>query len=492
MLHHPAPLRPVGKDTYEKRLDMLRHSIIGAQQKARESHGALVVIVVGLEGSGKGDLVWRLNEWLDPRGSETHSFMWLTDQEKERPEFWRFSQAMPARGRVGILFGAWYTQLLSALLKKQIKPREFQRQVDEINQFEEMMAADGWVFLKIFLQVGKPFLAERMDHLDKFPELHWRMLPGMKDQLKHYGRLSNSCDRMLAATDTAVARWHLVDAEDSRHRNMTVGKLLVAGIDKVNTILPPGKPPGVHEPSRRIAGGSSRLAQVDLTQTLDPDVYEDKIKDLQVQMLHLAWKAFRKRRSCLLVFEGWDAAGKGGAIRRVTQGLDPRLYQVVGFAAPTLEEKQHHYLWRFWRHLPPPGLTVIFDRSHYGRVLVERVEGFATRDEWSRAYDEINAFERQLVGSGYVICKFWLQISPHEQLKRFEARMGNPLKNHKINEEDWRNRNKWVPHEHAVEDMLALTSPPDAPWTVVPANDKRFARVRVIQTIVDRLKKALD
>ncbi len=492
MLHHPAPLRPVGKNTYEKRLDALRSSIISAQQKARESHGALVVIVAGLEGSGKGDLVWRLNEWLDPRGSETHSFMWLTDQEKERPEFWRFSQAVPARGRVGILFGAWYTQLLSALLKKQIKQKEFERQVDEINHFEEMMAADGWVFLKVFLHVGKPFLAERMDHLDKFPELHWRMLPGMKDQLKHYSRLVRSCDRMVTATDTVVARWHIVDAEDARHRNVAVGRLLVAGLDKVNAVAAAPKSATPHEASRRIAGGNSRLAQVDLTQSLDPEMYEDKIKNLQDQMLHLAWKAFRKRRSCLLIFEGWDAAGKGGAIRRVTQGLDPRLYQVVGFAAPTLEEKQHHYLWRFWRNLPPPGLTAIFDRSHYGRVLVERVEGFAAREEWTRAYDEINAFERQLVQSGYVICKFWLQISPSEQLKRFEARMGNPLKNHKINDEDWRNRNKWVPNEHAVEDMLALTSPTDAPWTVVPANDKRFARVRVIQTIVDRLKKALD
>ncbi len=492
MLQHPAPLRPVGKDTYEKRLDALRHSILTAQQEMRESHGSLVVIIAGLEGSGKGDLVWRLNEWLDPRGSETHSFMWLTDQEKERPAYWRFSQALPARGRVGILFGAWYTRLLSGLLKKQIKHKEFDAQVKEINQFEQMMAADGAVFLKIFLHVGKPFLAERMEHLDKFPELHWRMLPGMKDHLKQYSRLAKSCDRMLDATDMPISRWHSIDAEDSRHRNMAVGKLLLAGLEKAAAVTPPAKPAGPHQASRRIAGNNSLLAQVDLSQTLDPEVYEGRIKELQEQMLHLSWRAFRKRRSCLLVFEGWDAAGKGGAIRRVTQGLDPRLYQVVGFAAPTMEEKQHHYLWRFWRQLPPPGLTVIFDRSHYGRVLVERVEGFATRDEWTRAYDEINEFEQQLTKSDYTICKFWLQISPQEQLKRFQARMGNPLKNHKINDEDWRNRNKWVPHEHAVEDMLVLTSPRNAPWTIIAANDKRFARVQVIQTIVDQLKKAMD
>jgi polyphosphate kinase 2 (PPK2 family) len=231
---------------------------------------------------------------------------------------------------------------------------------------------------------------------------------------------------------------------------------------------------------------------VDLNQELPLELYEDRIRQQQEKMLDLAWKMFRKRRSCLLVFEGWDASGKGGTIRRVTQALDPRLYQVVGFSAPTQEEKNHHYLWRFWKNLPPPGLTAVFDRSHYGRVLVERVEGFATREEWTRGYDEINSFEQHLTDAGFIICKFWLHVSPEEQLKRFEARMSNPLKRHKINKEDWRNRDKWVAHEHAVEDMLALTSPANAPWTVVPANDKRFARVRVISTIVERLSKALD
>ena len=201
---------------------------------------------------------------------------------------------------------------------------------------------------------------------------------------------------------------------------------------------------------------------------------------------------YQQKIPVIALFEGWDAAGKGGAIKRLTDTLDPRSYQVNTFAAPTQEEAQFHYLWRFWRRIPPGGKIGIFDRSWYGRVMVERVEGFASELEWRQAYREINEFEAQLTTAGYVVVKFFLHISPEEQLARFESRQTNPFKHYKLTDEDWRNREKWPLYNVAVNQMIARTSTPAAPWTVIPANDKYFARVQVIQTMVEAIKMTLN
>jgi len=235
------------------------------------------------------------------------------------------------------------------------------------------------------------------------------------------------------------------------------------------------------------------LESLDLTQRLSKAEYERDLLRFQVQMRELAWQLYLRKRSLIVAFEGRDAAGKGGAIRRLTEKLDPRGYQVYPIAAPEGEDKTHHYLWRFWRRLLPPDekQILIFDRSWYGRVLVERVEGFAVEDAWKRAYREINDFERQLVDSGGTVVKFWLQISPEEQLRRFEKRQNTSYKRWKLTPEDWRNREKWGRYDQAVEDMLLKTSTLTAPWTVVEANFKWFARIKCLQTIVEAVSKTL-
>jgi polyphosphate kinase 2 (PPK2 family) len=235
----------------------------------------------------------------------------------------------------------------------------------------------------------------------------------------------------------------------------------------------------------------SVLNHVDLSQRLTDAEYGRLLDAQQARLSKLAWAAHKKRRSMVLVFEGWDAAGKGSAIRRVTQAMEPRLYRTVGIAAPTDEERAQHYLWRFWRHLPRAGFTTIFDRSWYGRVLVERVEGFAPPSDWGRAYHEIVDFEEQLAEHGVVLAKFWLHIGPQEQLRRFKERQQVAYKRYKITEEDWRNRAKTSAYVAAVDEMVARCSTEIAPWTMVAGNDKKFARVQILKTVVSRLEAAL-
>jgi AMP-polyphosphate phosphotransferase len=233
------------------------------------------------------------------------------------------------------------------------------------------------------------------------------------------------------------------------------------------------------------------LESVDLTLALDKSVYAQELPIVQSQLRALQIELAERRRPIMIVYEGWDAAGKGGNIVRLTERLDPRFFTVYGIGKPTQEELDRHYLWRFWTKIPARNHLVILDRSWYGRVLVERVEGFATEAEWCRAYGEINAFEKLLIDDGMLIIKFWLHISREEQLLRFERRLQDPAKRWKMNDEDWRNRAKWPQYEAAVEDMLRLTHTEVAPWVVVEGNDKRWARIKVLRTVVERFRQAL-
>lgn len=234
------------------------------------------------------------------------------------------------------------------------------------------------------------------------------------------------------------------------------------------------------------------LNQLNQEEKLSADEYQVKMKVLKNQIRDLTFLSKEKERPVLFVFEGWDAAGKGGAIRRLTQEIDPRLFEVHNISAPNAEEIQHHYLWRFWNRIPKKGHIGIFDRSYYGRVLVERVEGFASESEWSRAYEEIALFEEQLVSFGTILLKFWLHINSDEQLLRFETRKTDPLKRWKLTDEDWRNREKWSLYEEAANQMFQKTDAPKAPWYLIPANDKYFARTKVLETVVGRLQEELE
>lgn len=478
--------RKVSAAAYDAELPKLRAKLLDAHLALRTEPRPVIVIVGGSDGAGKGELVHRLNEWLDPRGVATHAF-WAQDHEQaERPPYWPFWQAMPGRGRVGIFFGSWYTAPVIARVYRKVKRSQFDTALDRIVAFEQMLAADGTVFVKLWLHLPKQKQKQTLKKLER----DGRLAPDDWKHFKLYDEFTKVSDRALRHTDTAIAPWHVIEACDRRYVELTAGRLLLSALCSPArpVVAPKAKPASTSEVS---TASASVLDHVDLTRKLSPNEYDRALANLQAKLGRLAWAAHEKQISMVMTFEGWDAAGKGSAIRRVTQAIDPRLYRVVGIAAPTDEERAQHYLWRFWRHLPRAGFMTLFDRSWYGRVLVERVEGFATAPEWSRAYHEINAFEEQLTDHGIVLAKFWLHLSPAEQLRRFKERETVAYKRYKITAEDWRNREKWDAYQLAVDDMVVKCSTDYAPWTLVAGNDKRFARIQILKTVVRRLEAAL-
>jgi polyphosphate:AMP phosphotransferase len=482
----------ISPKTYKAELPRLRERLLTAHFNLRGRKFPVLVIVSGADGAGKGELVQRLNEWLEPRGVETHAFWEPSDEERERPPYWRFWRAMPGRGRIGILFGSWYSDPIVGRVFGRLKMSEFDAELERIAAFERMLANDGALIIKLWLHLPKREQKKRLKKLDA----EGRIAPGDWKNFKRFDEFTEVSERALRHTDTPAAPWHVIEATDRRYRELTAGRLLSEALEAKFKALdapkPVAVPPAPVAKSKKAAAPrDSILDHVDLKQRLTDREYDRQLEKQQSLLAKLTWAMHAKKRSMVLMFEGWDAAGKGSAIRRVTQAIDPRLYRVVGIAAPSDEERAQHYLWRFWRHLPRAGFTTIFDRSWYGRVLVERVEGFAPAADWSRAYHEINEFEEQLVEHGVVLSKFWLHISPREQLRRFRERQTVVYKQYKITEEDWRNRAKMPDYQRAVDDMVARCSTEFAPWTLVAGNDKKFARVQILKTVVSRLEAAL-
>lgn len=481
----------LSQKTYDAELPKLRARLLQAHLDLRSRKFPVIIIVSGADGAGKGELVHRLNGWLDPRGVATHAFWDASDEEQERPEFWRFWRAMPGRGRIGILFGSWYTAPIIRRVFGKTKGSQLDRSLDRIKAFEKMLTDDGALIVKLWLHLPKAAQKKRLKKLEKAG----RLAPDDWKHYKLYDRFTKVSERALRHTHTDAAPWQVIEATDRRYRELTAGRILLSGLlhrleeTAAKTAAKAALPPPAALPPRKKS--DSLLAHVDLTQSLTDAEYAKALETQQLKLSKLAWAARAKQRSMVLVFEGWDAAGKGSAIRRVTQAMDPRLYRVVGIAAPTDEERAQHYLWRFWRHLPRAGYTTIFDRSWYGRVLVERVEGFAPAADWGRAYTEIVDFEEQMAGHGIIVNKFWVHISPQEQLRRFKERQRIDYKQYKITEEDWRNREKTPAYTLAVDDMVARTSTEFAPWTLVAGNDKQYARVQILKTLVKRLEEAL-
>ena len=475
---------------YDAELPALRAKLLQAHFDLRTRKFPVLVIVSGADGAGKGELVHRLNEWLDPRGVETHAFWETSDEERERPPYWRFWRALPGRGRIGIFFGSWYTAPIIRRVVGDTKLRELDVALDRIVALEQMLADDGAEIVKFWLHLPKKAQKRRLKKL----EAEGRIAPDDWKHFELYDRFTKASERALRHTDTGAAPWHVIEATDRRFREFTAGSILLEALQRRLTAAAETARPRVLQTTvaaRAPVPKASILDHLDVSGKLTAAEYARQLEKQQSALTKLAWAAREKKISTVMVFEGWDAAGKGSAIRRVTQAMDPRLYRVVGIAAPTDEERAQHYLWRFWRHLPRAGFTTIFDRSWYGRVLVERVEKFARPDEWNRAYHEINAFEEQLVEHGVVVDKFWLHITPPEQLRRFKERQTVDYKRYKITDEDWRNRKQWDDYKRAVDDMVARCSTEYAPWTLVAANDKRFARVQILKTVVERLRAAL-
>ena len=480
----------VTKQEYEKEVPLLRAGLLEAQGELAKAGVPLILIVSGADGGGKSETVNRLHEWFDPRGLQTNVFGPLTAEEKDRPPFWRFWMALPPRGSVGIFFGSWYTDPIIRRVYGQSGGAEFDRSLSRIEFFEQELVQDGAVIVKVWLHLSKKAQKKRLKKLERNPDTRWRVAPVDWKHFKLYDTFVKFSEQALQRTDTGFAPWNVIEATNDRYREVAVARVILDAIRK-RLDREPAPPPAKAKHVALADSVMSVLDRVKLDQKVSAKAYDTKLARLQGKLNHLARAAWDKKVSTVLVFEGWDAAGKGGAVRRLTSAMDARLYRVVPIAAPTDEERAHQYLWRFWRHIPRAGRVTIFDRSWYGRVLVERVEGFAREEEWKAAFLEINDFEDQLVQHGTSVTKFWVHISKAEQLRRFKERQKTEFKQYKITAEDWRNRKQWDAYEAAVNEMAIRTGRRDAPWVLVAGNDKHFARIQILETVCDRLERAL-
>ncbi|MFA4985367.1 MAG: polyphosphate:AMP phosphotransferase [Candidatus Brocadiia bacterium] len=500
--------RKVSKADYDAQVPEIRTRLLDVQNQLRAAKVPVLIIISGVDGAGKGETANLLHEWMDPRFIETTAFAAPSEEERERPEYWRFWRPLPPKGKIGIFFGSWYTSPIVRRVLGQIKEGALSDQVFRITSLERELVADGMLIIKFWFHLSKSAQEKRLRGLEKDPDTAWRVTEMDWKNFRIYDKFRDVSERVLKATSTGEAPWHIIEASDARYRSLTVGNTLLDLITKrleaAKAALPPPPKPVKASTSKPASAGVVKsvsagavksaftiLDTVDLAQTIEESKYKKELERLSGKFNLYSRRAKAQGRSTVMLFEGWDAAGKGGLIRRIASALDARDYAIIPIAAPTDEEKARHYLWRFWRHLPRTGRLTVFDRTWYGRVLVERVEGFAKEAEWRRAYSEINDFEAQLVDHGYLLFKFWLHISKEEQLRRFKEREATPFKRFKITDEDWRNREKWDAYEIAANEMVERTSTGHAPWVLLAGNDKKFARIQAFRNICERMKNSL-
>jgi polyphosphate:AMP phosphotransferase len=494
--------RSVARADYDAEVATLRLELLDGQRRLERHPFPLIVLFGGVDAAGKSETVHLLNEWMDPRWIVNRAFEAPSQDERERPPFWRFWLALPPRGRIGLFLSAWYSQPLLDRVARTSNKAQFDGALERIAAFERMLADDGAVILKFWMHLDRKAQRARLRSLGRNKLTRWRVT---KQQWKHweqYDRFTTAGERLIQRTSVAHAPWIVVDASDERYRNLVVGTAIRHALTRAFASYERASPARRSTASRqktstpaglvaRVDLDHSILDALDMTRAVPKRTFARQLLRQQGRLHLLQRQAQVARRSVVLVFEGWDAAGKGGAIRRVASALDPRSYRIVPMAAPTDEERAHHYLWRFWRHLSRAGRVTIFDRSWYGRVLVERVDGLASEAEWNRGYAEIQDFEEQLTGFGIILVKYWLHITKDEQEKRFKERAASPHKSWKLTKEDWRNREQWDAYELAVNDMVARTSTRQAPWHLIPANDKNHARIEVLRLAADAIERAL-
>lgn len=487
--------RTVAKDAFKAAEAQLRQDLIDVQLDLLEKPDfSVIVLISGLDFPGRSAAARRLMNWMDPRHVQLYARFRAREEEMSHPRMWHYWRTLPPKGKVGLFLNSWYDEPVSNYLVGNLKKSEFETQIQQLMRFERMLVQEGALILKFLFYVPKQESRELLKDVADDKITAWKMsdedLRIAKHLFKEYDHSVGVLEDVLSRTSFDYAPWIPLRSSDPRYRDLTASLTLR---DALRRRLSSGQPviASVDDEAPATNKSPERGAMLDLSKTLARKTYRKRLKKLQRRVSALTVGDRFDRRGLIAVFEGNDAAGKGGCIRRLVAALDPRMINMVPIAGPTDEERAQPYLWRFWRHIPERGRIVVFDRSWYGRVLVERVERFCSEADWQRAYNEIREFEEELSQHGLIIMKFWLAIDRDEQLRRFQARQDTPYKQYKITEEDWRNREKWDDYQLAVRDMVNRTSTPNAPWTMVAANDKLHARVTILETVAERLKEEL-
>ena len=471
-----------------QRLETAHSRLFAQQMQMKENRLPVLVLFEGWGAAGKGTILGKVIRNLDPRFFTAVSMHDPTEDEKRRPFLCRYFTQIPEAGQFEFLDSGWMSEIIKDRLFGRLSAREYKNRIGSVRRFERSLTDNGYLVLKFFFHIPKKEQKKRLNLLLSSPHTAWQVDDYDLWENKHYSKCRDAFDTFLEDTSSSSSPWYVLDARSRKWAELQVMETLVTAIDialknhaltvpLIQNIFPLQKMP--------------KLAEIDLDKTIEPEAYREELKRLQTRLRALHNQAYLRDIPIVIAYEGWDAAGKGGNIKRVAAALDPRGYEAIPIAAPTPEELAHHYLWRFWNNMPKAGHIAIFDRTWYGRVMVERIEGFCTEAEWKRAYQEINEMESHMANFGAVVLKFWLHIDKDEQERRFKERMENPAKQWKITDEDWRNREKWDQYEQAVDEMLVRTSTTYAPWIVVEGNSKYYARVKVLRTVVEALEKKI-
>ena len=488
ILDHKRKDDGLDKAARKAEIKRLRDMLVGQQQAIREAKLPVVVLLEGWDCAGKGNLINELISEMDPRFFSVKSFDRVPESEERYPFLKKFFDVLPETGKFLFLDTGWMEDTVGKYLRREIPKEEYERRVGSVNTLERQLRDNGYVLVKLFLHISRAEQLTRITALRENRDTQWRVSGDDLWQQQEYDRFLKTYGKFMEATEQA-APWHVLDGE-SRKKALYDALLAITGT--VEKAIEAGRYDGSPMEQAFPLLGHPSQKDADLTAAISEEEYKKELKQLQAKLASLHNQIYRKKIPVVICYEGWDAAGKGGNIRRLAYPLDPRGFDVIPIASPTPGEKARHHLWRFWTKLPRSGHVAIFDRTWYGRVMVERIEGFCSENEWKRAYGEINEFERELTDWGTVVLKFWIHIDPDTQLARFEARQNTPEKQWKITDEDWRNREKWPQYEEAVEDMLQKTSTTYAPWYIIESVDKKYARIRTLQIVTDALEKAVE
>ena len=483
------PEKPEGEEL-KQRLKAAEEKLSQQQMKLKEKRLPVLVLIEGWGAAGKGSAIGQIIKNIDPRFFKVFSMPSTpTEEERRRPFLYRFFEKIPEAGKFTFLDSGWMDQIMKERLDGKLDDKAYAQRVDSVKRFERGLTDNGYLVLKFFFHISEKEQESRIEALLSEKDTAWRVSEGDLWQNRHYDKCLEAFDRYLDDTNTPSAPWYIVNSKSKKFAELQVMETLCMGIETA-----------LHNESLAVPLLQNafplikmpKLRDVPLEgKTLDEEKYKKELKELQAKLGQLHNRLYRKRVPVIIAYEGWDAAGKGGNIKRLTGALDPRGFEVHPIASPEPHEKARHYLWRFWTRLPKDGHIAIFDRTWYGRVMVERLEGFCSENDWQRAYYEMNEFEQELYNWGAVILKFWVQIDKDTQLARFTERQNTPSKQWKITDEDWRNREKWDLYEQAVDEMLQKTSTTYAPWHILESVDKKYARIKALHIVIDALEKAL-
>lgn len=477
------------QEELKERLVKARGKLYELQMKIKEHKLPVLVLFEGWGAAGKGSMIGKVIKNIDPRFFKAATMSSPTEEELRRPFLYRYMKQIPEAGKFTLLDAGWMEETTMACLEGKLGGEEYAKRIDSIKRFERQLTDNGYLLLKFFMHIDQEEQKKRLDGLLAEKDTRWRVSSFDEWQNDHYKKCRKVFDRYLSDTNLSTAPWYIIDALDKKWAELQILETMISGIETalqnsahsvplLQNVFPLVKMP--------------KLKDIELeNKVIDEEEYKIELKHLQKKLRELHNRIYRKRVPVIITYEGWDAAGKGGNIKRITEALDPRGFEVHPIASPEPHEKARHYLWRFWTRLPKDGHVAIFDRTWYGRVMVERLEGFCSENDWRRAYNEMNEFEKELSDWGAVIIKFWVQIDKDTQLARFTDRQNNPEKQWKITEEDWRNREKWDAYEVAVNEMLQKTSTTYAPWHILESVDKKYARIKALKIVIRELEKAV-